>query len=77
MKTYIGSRGIASLILILGTKRKFVVNFTLWLLYPWQRIWVSSQNEAGLAAEPVWASFIRETCFALIGIGTWDRPARI
>jgi len=34
MKAYRGSRGIAPLILNLGTRRRQVVNFTSQLLYP-------------------------------------------
>jgi hypothetical protein len=44
---YMGSRGIAPLILDFGARRRWVVNFKRWLIYPRERDPVGMECEAG------------------------------
>jgi hypothetical protein len=54
MEAYRGSRDIAPLVINLGTKWRWVVNFKLRSFYPLERSPVSTEQEAWLATEPVW-----------------------
>jgi hypothetical protein len=54
VKAYRGTRGIAPLILNLGTRWRWVVNFTPRPLYPRKINPVRTEEEAGLAPEPAY-----------------------
>jgi hypothetical protein len=61
MQAYRGSRGVAPLILNLGSRWRWVVNFTPWPLYPWEITPVPIELEARWAPWPVWSLRIRES----------------
>jgi hypothetical protein len=69
-----GSGGIALFILNLGTRWKWVANFTLQLLYLQERTPVPIEQEAGWATEVVWTFWRREKSLAHTGIWTPDSP---
>jgi hypothetical protein len=54
MKLCNGSRGVAPLILNLGTRWRWVVNFTPQPLYPWERTSWPIKYKAGWGPELVW-----------------------
>jgi len=54
MKACRGNGSIAPFILKLGTKWRWMVNFTLRLLYPWGKTLVLIGCLAGRALKPVW-----------------------
>jgi hypothetical protein len=57
MKAHRGSRGIAPLILNLGTKWRWEVNFTPRPLYSQEGTPVLIEQETGWTPEPVWTVF--------------------
>jgi hypothetical protein len=71
-----GSRGIAPLILNLGTRWRWVVCFTPLPLYPRQRSLVPIKQKAGWALEPVWTFWWREKSLFPTAIRTPNWPAR-
>jgi hypothetical protein len=76
MKACRGSRGIAPLILSLGTRYRWVVNFTPRPLFRRERTSLPFEWEAVWAPEPVWRFSKRETLLPLSGFRTLDLPAR-
>jgi hypothetical protein len=54
MKTYRGSGGMAPRFLDLGTRWRWVVNFTLRPLYSWEETPIPIGQKAVWAPEPVW-----------------------
>jgi hypothetical protein len=76
MKVYRGRRRIAPLILKLGTRWWWVVNFTPRPLYPRERKPVITELEPVWAPDLVWAFCRREKSLATTGIRTPDPPTR-
>jgi len=76
MKEYLESRGLAPLILNLGTTWRRVVDLTPRPLLPWKRISVRIGYEAGWATELVWTFWRKEKLPVPAGIETPDRPVR-
>jgi hypothetical protein len=64
--SYRGNRGIAPLILNLGTKWRWVVNFTTLQLYFQERTCAQVEQETGWYPEPVWTLWEKESSFFLI-----------
>jgi hypothetical protein len=75
VKAYRGSRHTAPLLLNLGSICRWVVNFTSWLLYLWERTPVPIESEAGWAPELVWTFWRRKKSFACTVIQTPGHPA--
>ena len=76
MKAYRGSTGIAPLILNLGTRCRWVVNFTPRPLYSREITPVPIEQEAGRATEPDWTFCKREKSLAATRIRIPDHPSR-
>jgi hypothetical protein len=74
IKIYRGNKGMAPLILKLGTRLSQVVNFMPWLLYPWERTPAPNEQESGWAPQPVWTYERREKSLDPAGIRIPYRP---
>jgi hypothetical protein len=76
MKAYRGIRGIAPVVLILGTSWKRLVNFTPQQLWLRERTTVAVEQDAGWALTPVWAFWRRGKSPTPTGTRNPDRAVR-
>lgn len=76
VKTYRGRRCIAPLVLKLGTRCRWAVNFMSRPLYHLESAPIPTEQESGWAPVPVWTFWLREKFLTAARIGIPDGPTR-